>query len=101
MKDMRQNLFLGILLSVIIVFVVGLLFSAEIVNPISSIVSRVKKISASNLDMRLPEQSGKGEIAGLTQTFNDMLDRLETSFETQRNSANTSYRHYWRSRAGA
>jgi signal transduction histidine kinase len=88
MKDMRQNLFLGILLSVIIVFVVGLLFSAEIVNPISNVISGVKKISASNLDMRLPEQSRKGEIADLTQTFNDMLDRLETSFETQRNFVN-------------
>jgi signal transduction histidine kinase len=88
MKDMRQNLFLGIVLSVIIVFVVGLLFSAEIVNPISTIISRVKKISASNLDMRLPEREGKGEIADLTQTFNDMLDRLETSFETQRNFVN-------------
>jgi len=88
MKDMRQNLFLGILLSVIIVFVVGLLFSAEIVNPISNIISGVKKISASNLDMRLPEQKGKDEIADLTQTFNDMLDRLETSFETQRNFVN-------------
>ncbi len=88
MKDIRQNLFLGILLSVIIVFVVGLLFSAEIVNPISNIINGVKKISASNLDMRLPEHSGKGEIVDLTQTFNDMLDRLETSFETQRNFVN-------------
>lgn len=88
MKDIRQNLFMGILLSVIIVFVVGLLFSAEIVNPISNIINGVKKISASNLHMRLPEHSGKGEIADLTLTFNDMLDRLETSFETQRNFVN-------------
>lgn len=88
MNDMRKNLFLGVLLTVIVVFVVGLLFSAEIVNPISNIISRVKTISASNLDMRLPEQLGKGEIADLTQTFNDMLDRLETSFETQRNFVN-------------
>lgn len=89
MKDLKQNLLLGILLSVLIVFIVGLLFSAEIVDPISGIISQVKKISVSNLDMRLPEQSGKrGEITDLTQTFNDMLDRLETSFETQRNFVN-------------
>lgn len=88
LSDMRQNLVLGMLLSVVIVFVVGMLFSAEIVNPISNIISRVKKISVTNLDMRLPEQPSKGEISDLTQTFNDMLDRLETSFETQRNFVN-------------
>lgn len=86
--DMRQNLILGIILAVIIVFVVGMLFSAEIVNPISNIIQRVKRISVTNLDMRLPEQPIKGEISDLTQTFNDMLDRLETSFETQRNFVN-------------
>ncbi len=88
LRDMRQNLILGIILAVIIVFVVGMLFSAEIVNPISNIIQRVKKISVTNLDMRLPEQPIKGEISDLTQTFNDMLDRLETSFETQRNFVN-------------
>lgn len=88
LSDMRQNLILGIILAVIIVFVVGMLFSAEIVNPISNIIQRVKRISVTNLDMRLPEQPSKGEISDLTQTFNDMLDRLETSFETQRNFVN-------------
>lgn len=88
LQDLKQNLFLGILFSVLVVFVVGLIFSAEIVGPLTNIINRVKKISVSNLDLRLPEQKVRGEITDLTQTFNDMLDRLETSFETQRNFVN-------------
>lgn len=88
LKDLKQNLFLGIVFSVLVVFIVGLIFSAEIVGPITNIINRVKKISVSNLDLRLPEQKVRGEITDLTQTFNDMLDRLETSFETQRNFVN-------------
>ncbi len=88
LQDLKQNLFLGILFSVLVVFIVGLIFSAEIVGPLTNIINRVKKISVSNLDLRLPEQKVRGEITDLTQTFNDMLDRLETSFETQRNFVN-------------
>jgi signal transduction histidine kinase len=88
MADMRQILFLGIIVSMIIVFAVGVLFSAEVVSPLTTMISRVKKISASNLHMRLPKERGRSEINDLTQTFNDMLDRLETSFETQRNFVN-------------
>lgn len=88
LQDLKQNLFLGILFSVLVVFIVGLIFSAEIVAPLTNIINRVKKISVSNLDLRLPEQKVRGEITDLTQTFNDMLDRLETSFETQRNFVN-------------
>ncbi len=58
---------------------VSLLISKEVVNPISHIIHNAQKITASNLHLRLQTNSNKDETAALTQTFNDMLDRLETS----------------------
>jgi two-component system sensor histidine kinase ArlS len=39
---------------------------------------------ASNLDLRIGVGNGKDEMAELAQTFNRMLDRLENSFEAQK-----------------
>jgi signal transduction histidine kinase len=49
------------------------------------IINNVKNITANNLHFRLDELTGKDEIAELSYTFNDMLNRLETAFETQNN----------------
>ncbi|MBS1566755.1 MAG: HAMP domain-containing histidine kinase, partial [Bacteroidetes bacterium] len=49
------------------------------------IISRVKDISAHNLHLRLENRRGRDEISELTGTFNNMLDRLQASFETQNN----------------
>ncbi|MES2578148.1 MAG: HAMP domain-containing sensor histidine kinase, partial [Bacteroidota bacterium] len=54
------------------------------------ITDEVKIISASNLHNRLPETNSTDEIADLTKTFNNMLDRLETSFEIQANFINNA-----------
>ena len=46
----------------------------------------MKKIKAENLHLRLdPKSYGGDEMSELAQTFNNMLNRLETAFETQNN----------------
>ena len=67
---------------------VSFFISREVVDPISHIIQNAQKITASNLHLRLQTSTNKDETAALTQTFNDMLDRLETSFETQNNFLN-------------
>jgi two-component system OmpR family sensor kinase len=52
--------------------------------PLSKIVSAVKKTNAGNLAERLPERQGQEEIDRLADSFNDMLERLEKSFEHER-----------------
>lgn len=54
------------------------------------ITKEVKRISASNLHNRLADAEGNDEISDLAKTFNDMLDRLETSFEIQANFINNA-----------
>lgn len=44
----------------------------------------VKKTNAGNLEERLPVEQGQEEIDRLAESFNDMLGRLEKSFEYER-----------------
>jgi signal transduction histidine kinase len=46
---------------------------------------QVKNISSRNLHMRLETPGSRDELNELASTFNNMLDRLETAFETQNN----------------
>ncbi|WP_347069630.1 HAMP domain-containing sensor histidine kinase [Flavobacterium sp. WV_118_3] len=75
---------------IILAYFFGRFLALRVINPVSRITSEVKRISASNLHNRLPEVNDSDEIADLTKTFNDMLDRLETSFEIQANFINNA-----------
>lgn len=68
-----------------LIFTVGTYFSRRTFQPIRDIISRVKQISKGNLHLRLRHREGGDEIAELTGTFNEMLNRLETAFEAQNN----------------
>jgi signal transduction histidine kinase len=48
-------------------------------------MAQVRDISAHNLHLRLEAKKGRDEISELSNTFNNMLDRLQASFETQNN----------------
>lgn len=82
----------GGLAFIILAYFLGRFFARRVINPVSRITKDVKRISASNLHNRLPlaDTEDNDEIADLTRTFNDMLDRLETSFEIQANFINNA-----------
>ncbi len=77
---------------VILAYFFGRFLARRVINPIAQITKEAQRISASNLHNRLPNpnRNGKDEVADLTKTFNDMLDRLETSFEIQANFINNA-----------
>jgi two-component system, OmpR family, sensor kinase len=52
--------------------------------PLSTIVDSVEKTNAGNLSKRIPSQQGQEEIDRLSDSFNEMLERLEKSFEYER-----------------
>ena len=54
-----------------------------VLGPVSAVAASARRISSADLSSRLPV-TGHDEIAGLATTFNDMLDKLEDAFETQR-----------------
>ncbi|QNR85514.1 HAMP domain-containing histidine kinase [Pedobacter riviphilus] len=85
LKDLQRILIIGFFLSVILSFVVGWKFSNYMLMPLRNIIKSVKKIKAENLHLRLDVKKGNDEMSQLAQTFNNMLNRLETAFETQNN----------------
>ncbi|UXX78459.1 HAMP domain-containing histidine kinase [Reichenbachiella carrageenanivorans] len=75
------SLAFGILWIVFFSFVV----SRTLIRPIKNIINDVRKISSENLHLRLNVPKKNDSLSRLALTFNDMLNRLETSFETQKN----------------
>lgn len=76
----------------LLAYIFGRFLAIRVINPVSRITKEAKRISASNLHNRLPmpDADESDEITDLTRTFNDMLDRLETSFEIQANFINNA-----------
>lgn len=68
----------------IVIFISGWLYAGRFLRPISKIVHQVEKISSSSLNQRLLAENKLDEIGQLTNTFNKMLERLETSFNIQK-----------------
>lgn len=92
LKNLRLILLIGFVASIMLVSVAGWIFSGGAVTPISRVVKQVENITESSLNLRLDEGNGKDEMALLSKTFNDMLDRLEISFKMQKNFiANASH----------
>lgn len=84
-QDLQEILLIGFLGSLVIAFFVGKVFSNYMFAPVRKLTHEVNSITSDNLHLRLDELPGKDEIAELTSTFNNMLNRLETAFETQNN----------------
>jgi signal transduction histidine kinase len=92
LKKLRIILMVVCLISLILFFVAGWFYSGRALKPISDVVKKVEDISITSLNLRVPEGNGTDEIGHLAKTFNNMLERLETSFAMQKNFiANASH----------
>ncbi|QXV65304.1 HAMP domain-containing histidine kinase [Mucilaginibacter achroorhodeus] len=85
LAQLKRVLIFVFLIFIVLAYVAGKAFSYFTVQPVRNIIKGVKNITANNLHMRLDEVKGKDEITELVHTFNNMLTRLETAFETQNN----------------
>ncbi|MEM9471584.1 MAG: PAS domain-containing sensor histidine kinase [Pseudomonadota bacterium] len=56
----------------------GLLFSNRLVQPIVSLVSAARQVSAGELDTKVSIENATGDMATLGATFNQMTDRLQS-----------------------
>jgi signal transduction histidine kinase len=74
----------GFIISIGSTIILGRIYAAKALQPISDVVKQVDKITISSLDMRVNEGNKTDEIAQLAITFNKMLERLESAFEMQR-----------------
>ncbi|GAL85900.1 integral membrane sensor signal transduction histidine kinase [Sporocytophaga myxococcoides] len=73
----------GNLFGLIIIFFTGRFFSSRALSPISDIIHEVDNIKEGHAGLRLTERKGRDEIAQLANSFNQMFDRIEDTFEQQ------------------
>jgi signal transduction histidine kinase len=84
MAQLRYTLLLAFLPCVLLTLVAGRLFARKALQPVANMVDAVEDISATKLDARIKVQNNKDELDELAVTFNRMLDRLEHSFDAQK-----------------
>ena len=68
---------------IIITLAVGTRVSRRMLMPIKRMTDTVKEISVQNLDKRLDVGGSHDELKDLAQTFNQMIDRIQSSYERQ------------------
>lgn len=84
LKQLWSILLLSLLIGIFITLIVGYVFSRQLVQPIMQIITEVNDISSQNLSQRLQAGSSRDELNHLANTFNQLLNRLQESFNTQR-----------------
>lgn len=80
---LKRTLITCMILSLFFSMIFSFYLSKTLFRPILKITGKVKEISSENLHLRLEAHPGNTELNELVDTFNDMLNRIETSFETQ------------------
>jgi signal transduction histidine kinase len=83
-QNLSYMLIFGGLLMVLISSLSGWLFAGRMLLPIQKMIQKIDKIRASHLNLRLEEGNKTDELAQLSVRFNQMLDRIEQAFQTQR-----------------
>ncbi|RSL14674.1 two-component system heavy metal sensor histidine kinase CusS [Edaphobacter aggregans] len=74
--------FWGILLATSILFpLVGYRIARHGIRPVEEIAATARRITSTNLRERIGSEGYPSELASLAGTFNEMLERLEESFE--------------------
>lgn len=84
LQKLQLILAVCMLLSVIIVVFTGYVFSLSLIRAISEFTHKIKHISSEKFSLRLDTGKGKDELQKLAITINDLLDRLQASFNLQR-----------------
>lgn len=84
LRHLRNILLLSFLVGNIFVLVGGYVFSGRLLKPIREIAEDVAEISAQNLTRRIKTGKTRDEWYHLSHTLNELLNRLQESFESQR-----------------
>jgi len=84
LDELLNILLISLFVSILITGVAGYIFSRKLLRPLSRIIYEVNHISSYNLSHRIEAGSGKDELNQLANTFNELLERLQKSFDIQR-----------------
>jgi len=87
-KMVLQNLFEILLftypLILIVLFIIARIIAGRSIKPISSIIETSNIITKDNLKSRIPLPQNQDELYVLSQTINNLLDRIENTIEREK-----------------
>ncbi|WP_406843351.1 ATP-binding protein [Flavobacterium soyae] len=84
LQNLLQNTIIVFIISILFIYIAGRFFSKKAFEPIVEMTNKAKKISATNLDLRISTNESKDELSEMANTINEMLNRLENSFDAQK-----------------
>jgi signal transduction histidine kinase len=84
LKNIRDTLVISFIIGILLTIFLGVIFAGQSLKPIADINEEITNITAYNLKQKLNTGNNKDEIAQLAINFNQMLERLERSFEFQK-----------------
>ena len=68
-----------------LVWALSFYLSKKILTPLDSLRHQMQEITTHNLTARVAEPQQDNEIKALSQSFNQMLDRIDTAYKSQKN----------------
>ena len=84
LKKLRQIFIFALLFAIVVILIAGHVFSKQLLKPVAQIIKEVNDISSHNLSHRIRAGETQDELNQLANTFNELLDRLQESFTSQR-----------------
>jgi len=82
--NLRKTIIIVLCFSILTIWFIAYYLSKKALEPVKDMVERASRISANNLDVRLNTGTKKDELFELASTFNNMLSRLDNSFQAQK-----------------
>lgn len=79
-----------IFFSVILIYITGRIYSNSILAPLQNLLKELKRIRGHNLNMRLKRTHSNDELDMLIRTLNEMLDRIDTAFRSEKAFINSA-----------
>ena len=84
LEQARHAFFIAVPLALLLASLGGYFLARKSLAPVMAMSRQAARIGVANLDERLPVPHSRNELSQLAQIFNDLLGRLDSSFEQQR-----------------
>lgn len=82
--EVLEEVFIGLAIAILCIIILSYTLAGKILQPVVSINRLVGEIREKSLDRRIPISSSRDELATLSVSINQMFDRLQYSFNRQK-----------------
>jgi signal transduction histidine kinase len=84
LNNLSEILIISYPLILLLLFIIARLIAGRSIKPISSIIETSNRITKDNLKSRIPLPQNQDELYTLSQTINNLLDRVENTIEREK-----------------